>query len=43
LDVTALGATAAFPAASFLAEDRLDRSRLAMFLEDFALDCLVFI
>src|SRR5712672_636638 len=34
LDVTALGATTAFAAAGLLAEDRLDRSRLAMLLED---------
>src|SRR5882757_1475982 len=41
LDVTALGAAAAFPAEGFLAEDRLNRSRLAMLLEGFGLDCLV--
>src|SRR6267154_2698195 len=41
LDVTVWGAVAAFPAPGLLAEDRLDRSRLPMLLEDFALDCLV--
>src|SRR6266850_7161116 len=41
LGVTALGATAAFPAPGFLAEEGLDRSRLAMRLEDFGLNCLV--
>jgi len=41
LELTALCATAVFPAPGFLAEERLDRSRLAMRLEDFGLDCLV--
>src|SRR5258705_13382101 len=39
LDVTVLGATAAFPAPGFLAEERLDGARLAMLLEDLGLDC----
>jgi hypothetical protein len=41
LDVTALGAIAAFPVPSFLVEDLLDRSFLTVLLEDFGLDCLV--
>src|SRR6478672_128788 len=41
LELTALCATAVFPAPGFLAEERLDRSRLAMRLEDFGFDCLV--
>ena len=39
--MTALGAIAAFPVPSFLAEDLLDRSFLTVLLEDFGLDCLV--
>src|SRR5882757_3570091 len=41
LDATALGGAAAFPIPGILVGDRLDRRRLAMLLEDFALGCLV--